>query len=393
MTHSERTVPSQHELFSSFFLGGFECSTHRTREGRRLDLLAATGHDRHARADYLRLQHAGIRAARDGVRWHLVEQSPGCYDWGSVLPMVRAARETGTQVIWDLCHYGYPDDLDLLSPAFMTRLAAFARAFARLLVSEGETVPFLAPMNEISFFSWAGGEIGWIFPGDVNRGLEYKAQMVRATVAAIEAIWEAAPGARIVHPDPAIHVHADPGADAYHQKMAYGYSCSMLEAWDFISGRLCPELGGKPEYLDIVGVNYYPHNQWVFRDVPYSPDVVIRRDHPQYRPFHHILKDVYARYGRPVFLAETGSDGDDRAAWLRYVCGEVRAAITAGVPIEGICLYPIVNFPWWDDDDHLHNGLWDYPPDARGGREIYAPLADELARQQHLFREVLPPPV
>ena len=34
-----------------------------------------------------------MRGARDGVRWHLVEAAPGRYDWSSVLPQMRAARD------------------------------------------------------------------------------------------------------------------------------------------------------------------------------------------------------------------------------------------------------------------------------------------------------------
>ncbi|HYP08997.1 MAG TPA: hypothetical protein VER03_22410, partial [Bryobacteraceae bacterium] len=48
--------------------------------------------------------------------------------------------------------------------------------------------------------------------------------------------------------------------------------------------------------------------------------------------------------------------------------------------VEGICLYPIVNHPGWDDDRHCHNGLWDYCNES-GHREIYKPLADELRTQ------------
>ncbi len=65
-------------LFRSVFLGGFECSTHRRADGRRLDLIAATRHDALAEQDYRQLASNGIRAARDGVRWHLVEAAaPG----------------------------------------------------------------------------------------------------------------------------------------------------------------------------------------------------------------------------------------------------------------------------------------------------------------------------
>lgn len=61
------------------------------------------------------------------------------------------------------------------------------------------------------------------------------------------------------------------------------------------------------------------------------------------------------------------------------MCKEVLTAISAGVPVEGICLYPIVNHPGWDDDRHCHNGLFDYA-DASGQRPVYRPLADEIAR-------------
>lgn len=47
----------------SFYLGGFECSTHRYPDGRRLDLTASTRHDVFAREDYARLQSVGIQSA------------------------------------------------------------------------------------------------------------------------------------------------------------------------------------------------------------------------------------------------------------------------------------------------------------------------------------------
>jgi len=94
--------------FRSFLLGGFECSTHRRPDGHCLDLLAATAHDLLAQADYRELARHDIRSARDGLRWHLIETAPGQYDWSSFLPLLNAANSVGTQVIWDLCHYGWP---------------------------------------------------------------------------------------------------------------------------------------------------------------------------------------------------------------------------------------------------------------------------------------------
>src|SRR5687768_9608744 len=84
---------SRAHLFPSFFMGGFECSTHKLSEGKRLDLITSTQHDRFALQDYRRLAEQGMRVARDGVRWHLVEKDRGRFDFSSLAPMVAAANE------------------------------------------------------------------------------------------------------------------------------------------------------------------------------------------------------------------------------------------------------------------------------------------------------------
>ncbi len=180
-------------VFNSFVMGGFECASHRRRDGVRLDLLHSTAHDRWAGEDYAAMAACGIRTVRDGLRWHLIETSPYHYDWSSFLPMLRAARRQGTQVIWDLCHYGLPDDIDIWRPQFVERFAHFAAAVAQLIKDEGETAPFYSPINEISFWSWAGGEVAYFNPCATNRAMELKQQLVRASIAAIEAIREVEP--------------------------------------------------------------------------------------------------------------------------------------------------------------------------------------------------------
>jgi hypothetical protein len=97
-----------------------------------------------------------------------------------------------------------------------------------------------------------------------------------------------------------------------------------------------------------------------------------------------MLAEVHARYRRPVFVAETSIEGPPRAEWLRYVCEEVRAAILMGVPVEGICLYPVLSHPGWDDDRYCPNGLFELEA-RQGQRVVHAPLAAELHRQQALF--------
>ncbi len=63
-------------MFQSFIMGGFECSTHRNSGGKRLDLIKSTRHEEFAEADYSRMMDIGMKTARDGVRWHIIEKEP-----------------------------------------------------------------------------------------------------------------------------------------------------------------------------------------------------------------------------------------------------------------------------------------------------------------------------
>lgn len=365
-------------LFQSFFLGGFECSTHRRKRGRRrLDLIAATGHDRRAAEDYRLLAGHGIRSVRDGIRWHLIEKWPGQYDFSSFLPMLRAANETGTQVIWDLLHYGWPDHYDIWSPEFIAAFRRFVTATAELVRSESDAVPFWTPVNEISFWAWAGGDRKQINPFAQGRGHALKEILAQAAIGAIQAVRQVDPHARIASAEPLIWV-LPRSRHARDMRWAAAYTHAQFEALDLISGRLRPELGGRPEYLDIVGLNYYPKNQWVDGEVPIYPG------DPNYRPLRELLTMVYERYRRPIFLAETGTEGGGRAPWLHYVGDEVAGARSEGVPIEGICLYPILNHRGWDNDRLCPNGLF-CGGTPEGERTVFRPLAEEIARQRAMF--------
>ena len=146
----------------------------------------------------------------------------------------------------------------------------------------------------------------------------------------------------------------------------------MLCGWE------APHLGGDIRYLDIMGVNYYPRNQWFLNSTMLSRD----------DPFTGHCETSWRRCTSGIRgrCSSLSRQNEERAAWLRYVCDEVSAARHNGVPVDGITLYPIVNYPAWDNGYDLHNGLWDYP-DENGERPLYLPLAEELRRQQQNFGE------
>ncbi|WP_062117537.1 glycosyltransferase family 4 protein, partial [Aureimonas sp. AU40] len=239
--HREASAPVHRpSLFRSFFHGGFESSSHRrAHDRRRLDMIAASYHDRFAAEDYAALGLHGIRTVRDGLRWHLIEPEPGRYDWRSLEAQLSAAERTGTQVVWDILHYGWPDDLDIWRPEFVDRFARFAAEAARVIGARTRGAPFYAPVNEISFFAWGGGDAGYLNPFARGRAHELKVQLSRASIAAMEAIWRVDPSARFVHADPVINVVTDPHRP-HEAPHAEGHRQAQFQAWDMLAGRAWP---------------------------------------------------------------------------------------------------------------------------------------------------------
>jgi beta-glucosidase/6-phospho-beta-glucosidase/beta-galactosidase len=366
--------PDHVNPFNSFFMGGFDCATQRRRDGARVDSLVAQRHDRFVQRDYEAVAAHGLTTVRDGLRWHLIEGVRGAYDWSSWRPMLRAARKTGMQVIWDLWHYGQPDWLDIWSEDFVQRVAAFAEAAARVLAEESDEVPIWCPLNEISYFAYMAGDQAEWLPYAAGRGGELKRQLVRAAIAATQAVRRVDPRARILWCEPCVHiVPQSMGPEDVTQ--ARHVAEAQWEAFDMLCGRRDPDLGGHPEILDIVGLNFYSHNQWT----PAGNFVPL--GHHSWRPFSTMLTDIASRYGRPVIVAETGAEGSARSAWLHYVASEVEQARDAGVPVQGVCLYPVCNYPGWNDGRICPTGLLGMP-DEDGLRPVHQPLAQELRRLQ-----------
>jgi beta-glucosidase/6-phospho-beta-glucosidase/beta-galactosidase len=362
-------------LFKSFFMAGFECSSHRRTDGVRLDLIAATGHDRLVREDYRACAKLGLLSIRDGLRWHLIEQTPGSYDWSSWLPMLEAAAEAGVQVMWDVFHYGAPDHLDQGSAEFAQAYADFAGEAVRLHRAVTGTAAIVCPLNEISFLTWAAR--AGVFPaiGPDEEGW-LKRHLVGTAIAGMRAMRAVDPDCRFIWAEPLINVLPKSPEDA---RAAEAKRLSQYHTFDMLSGRTAPELGGSPEWLDAVGLNFYSDNQW------YLDGSTIPLGRHDYSPLADMLIETFERYRRPLLITETGAEGSARPAWLHYVADEVREAMARGVPVQGVCIYPVASFPGWDDERHRQFGILSAPREG-GEREVYRPMAEELKRQQELLQ-------
>lgn len=345
-------------IFPTFFLSGFECSNFLWKDGVRRNLVAETGHDRHAAEDYRILASLGIAVAREGIPWPLVDRG-GAYDFSMLDPYIEAMNASKITPIWDLCHYGYPDDLDPFSNAFTERFARYCRACAEYVMPKLRGPHFFTPINEITFFSFCAGEWGWAAPYRCSR--EDRARLLealcRAAIAGVKAIRDVDPQARMVHIDPLVRVVAPRDRPDQEEAARYETHVDSFLAWDIIAGREHPEFGGSPEILDIVGTNVYSFGQMEYRES--GPHAPLEPGDERIAPLCDMLDTVWQRYRRPMIIGETSGLGHGRPDWLRDVMGESLAAVRRGMDLQGVCLFPAVDMPDWHTGEWVGNGICD----------------------------------
>ncbi len=193
--------------FKTFFIGGYECADLINNKGNRVDLLADTAHDNRVEEDYSLLAQAGIKTVREGIRWSFVEKQPHHYDFTEVKNRLVAAQKAGIQQLWDICHFGYPDNLIPSHPQFVQRLAGVCKTFTELYRSCTNDPLIITPVNEISFLSWFSGDVRGTVPFAINSGFDVKYHLCKAAIAGIQAIRSVDPVAQIMMVEPLIRIH------------------------------------------------------------------------------------------------------------------------------------------------------------------------------------------
>jgi beta-glucosidase/6-phospho-beta-glucosidase/beta-galactosidase len=380
-------------IFPTFFLSGFECSTFVWGEDkRRRDLCEELRHYQHADEDYAMLPPLGIAVAREGIPWPLVDRGSGDYDFACIDPFLAAQRRHQILPIWDLCHYGYPDDADPFGDDFTKRFADYARAAARYVAKEAHHEPlFFTPMNEPTFWGYMGGEWGWCAPfgKSAERRREFTVALARADIAAVKAIREDFPDARMVHIDPLVNIVAPRDRPDLQEEAWRESHVDAFLAFDVIAGDQHPEYSGSPEILDIVGFNNYSFGQMEFTgtDGPHEP---LEPGDDRIRSLCNMIEEAWQRHQRPCIIAETSGLKGGREDWLNDVICESLAAVNRGVDLHGICLFPAVDMHDWHTGEWLHMGIADVEelPSGAFMRKPFPPYIEALHRwQERLNRD------
>jgi beta-glucosidase/6-phospho-beta-glucosidase/beta-galactosidase len=289
----------------------------------------------------------GIKTIRESIGWRVSQSDiDATLDLSRAILFAKSAKKHGIQVIWTFMHYGTPDGVNLRDDSFITYFIEYARQVAIALAPFSDK-PIYNLINEISFLSWAVAHTDHMHPyTDELDGFEMKVRLVKAVIGAIQAVKEVSPNARFLHVEPIMHV-VPPSDRPELAAEAETFKSFQWQAFDLLKGTLCPEVGGRPEYLDLIGVNYYHNGQ-----IELHGDALDwKAPDPRRIPFSKMLEDAWKRYRQPLIISETGHFDEGRAPWLDEVLSEVHTAKRNGIPIQGVCIYPVLDRPCWHEPE------------------------------------------
>src|SRR4051812_21834135 len=336
-------------------IGAFE-STYQPVFDR--DVMETTEHDVRWQQDFSLLSACNVRQLRYPLRWHRIEPERGVYDWRYTDRVLGTLHDEGFDPIVDLLHHtSYPLWIgDLSAPQF-------GPAFVSFVERVGRRYPWLrgyTVCNEpFTTFLLCGMEGVW---PPHTRGL---ASFVRLAENVMPAINRASLVLRDLLPG-ADHVHVEVcerhtfGA-AEGEAFADMVNDRRFLLTDLLAGRsIDPDrpfvqevsaVGGdslltlEPGHVDVLGLDYYAHNQWHW----YAPDKGTNVS-PSPAPLSDLIVEYSNRYGLPCLLGETNIRGyaADRATWFKYTLEQCEMARDAGVDFRGYCWFPLIDSADWN---------------------------------------------
>jgi len=341
-------------------MGGFEACYALNEHRVRLDMIATTRHDTLCREDYKMLKASGIHTVRESLAWSQIDTGLDTYDFSRFERMMKIAREEDVEVIWSLNHFDFPDYLDVFSEQYAPRFTQYAVAAIKKLREYTSGVLYINPFNEISFGVWICADIGVWGPHAHGRAMELKIQVVRGAIQAMRAIREIDNNVQFIHIDPIMRRMAEPGAPGHVRHFANGWHNVVCQAWDMMMGRQFPELGGHPDLVDMIGINYYVTNQEMIKKSPPHQSYQLPLYSRFRTPFVDMIQSVHDRYHKPIIISETGCYGNLRMPWWRRMLRDVDMAIERKIPLLGVCSYPIIDRPDWHTGRLTNSGFWDF---------------------------------
>jgi len=278
--------------------------------------------------------------ANDTIGWRTLETRPGHYDFTPLADLCEKSNAAQDGVILDLLNFEWPHYLDITRREFVDAFADFAEATVQFLADRAPLNITIIPVQQISLLAAASGDFALLPPYLRSMGGLVQRQLVKAAIRASKFVRAKLPGANLLSIEPILDAFEEqPSASA---AVARQQHVRTLEIFDMLTGRLCPELGGSPDYLNIICVRFLECHPWLDRPRPrgHRAELFLSQQTLHHKSFHQALVEIHQRYGRPLLVARGPAEHGAGAAWTQFVDQEMAAALNLKIPIVGVNFHP-----------------------------------------------------
>lgn len=374
--------------------GGVECSIRRVHDDF-LDQTRLSGH-RQRLEDLTEIAELGLRKLRYPVLWENVAPASLDHpDWTWTDERLTRLRELGIAPIVGLVHHGSgPRYTAMDQPSFVTGLARFARMVAEHYPWVMDYTPVNEPLTTARF----SGLYGLWYPhGHSDRAfVRMLLHQVQATKAAMLAIREVNPRARLVQTEDLGKTHSTP-------HLAYQAEFENHRRWlsfDLLCGRVTPEhvlypylldhgataeelaeLVQQPLPPDVLGVNYYVTSErFLDERLEHYPAHSVGRNHREeyadveavrvaplrLAGLESLLLEAWERYQLPLAVTEVqlACTREEQMRWLQQAWDAAGDARRAGADVRAVTVWALFGAYDWNSlltraDGHYETGVFD----------------------------------
>ena len=375
-----------------------------------IDQFEWTQHNRFWREDFKRVaEELGCKWMRYSIPWHIIETSPGVFDWKWADERFELAQQLGINLIVDLVHFGTPTWLpDAFGDVdFPAALENFSRAFGRRYAG---VVCSVCPINEPLITAFFCGDVG-LWPPHGHGLMSYTTILSRVSQAlsrSIRALRETMPDVEIVLCDALEFARAKPDSCGENPDLLKRIEEDVLlrnhrrhVVLDLITGRVDAEHQLRPWLLrhgfsamdlnwflrnpveiDVLGLDYYEHSEMEL----YACNERLRQRVPEkLAGLYATVRHYWERYRLPMMITETSCCGEDerRSEWLHFTARDIKRLREEGIPVIGYTWWPLVDHLDWDGAllhqiGKIHRvGIYSLERQPTGElRRVATPLAD-----------------
>lgn len=354
--------------------GGHECTVNRIGD-RFGDQTVRSGHE-HRCSDLELFASLGVTSLRYPVLWERVSpERVDARDWCWTDERLTEIRRLGMSPIAGLLHHGSgPRYTSLVSPDFVTGLAAHARAAAERYPWIRDWTPVNEPLTTARFSALYGH---W-YPHAGDEGVFWLALLnqIDGTRAAMRAIRKVIRDARLIQTEDLGQVY---GTAPLAQEVAYQNDRRWM-TWDLLTGRVTEShplrarldrfgLGSRLDAIaadpcppDVLGVNFYPtserfldhraelYPEWTVGDLGQFDMDAVRVLDPEPIGLKGVLTQAWDRYAIPIAVTESHLNAtiDDQSRWIAEAWSFAETMRAQGADIVAVTTWALLGSYDWN---------------------------------------------